>query len=176
MKVFIHTRDDVVLEFRERTRPPKSYFRFRDLMQQTLAREARFRADHSVYEAIHPQAPEADRPGPSDRALRPGEAGRARGPGCTAGGCQEPRGAGGWVPQGALHPGDDGGAGPARADRCEPHGRPRGGRTAGLRGREGGVGDRTPDRSVIKNKKGRIWVQAKRSSSRSHLRTIWSRT
>ena len=36
MKVFIHTRDDVVLELREGTRPPKSYFRFRDLMQQTL--------------------------------------------------------------------------------------------------------------------------------------------
>ncbi len=36
VKVFIHTRDDVVLEFREGTRPPKSYFRFRDLMQQTL--------------------------------------------------------------------------------------------------------------------------------------------
>jgi len=36
MKVFIHTRDDVVLEFREGTRPPKSYFRFRDLMQQAL--------------------------------------------------------------------------------------------------------------------------------------------
>ena len=33
VKVFIHTRDDVVLDFRERTRPPKSYFRFRDLMQ-----------------------------------------------------------------------------------------------------------------------------------------------
>jgi rRNA small subunit pseudouridine methyltransferase Nep1 len=35
-KVYIHTRDDLVLEFREQTRPPKSYFRFRDLMQQTL--------------------------------------------------------------------------------------------------------------------------------------------
>jgi rRNA small subunit pseudouridine methyltransferase Nep1 len=36
VKVFIHTRNDVVLEFREQTRPPKSYFRFRDLMQKTL--------------------------------------------------------------------------------------------------------------------------------------------
>ena len=35
-KVYIHTRDDVVLELREQTRPPKSYFRFRDLMQQAL--------------------------------------------------------------------------------------------------------------------------------------------
>jgi rRNA small subunit pseudouridine methyltransferase Nep1 len=36
VKVYIHTRDDVVLELRERTRPPKSYFRFRDLVQQVL--------------------------------------------------------------------------------------------------------------------------------------------
>jgi rRNA small subunit pseudouridine methyltransferase Nep1 len=35
-KVYIHTRDDAVLEFKEQTRPPKSYSRFRDLMQQTL--------------------------------------------------------------------------------------------------------------------------------------------
>jgi rRNA small subunit pseudouridine methyltransferase Nep1 len=35
-KVYIHTRDDMVLEFKEQTRPPKSYSRFRDLMQQTL--------------------------------------------------------------------------------------------------------------------------------------------
>jgi rRNA small subunit pseudouridine methyltransferase Nep1 len=36
VKVFIHTRNDVVLEFSDQTRPPKSYFRFRDLMQKTL--------------------------------------------------------------------------------------------------------------------------------------------
>jgi len=36
VKVYIHTRDDLVLEFRERTRPPKSYSRFRDLVQQVL--------------------------------------------------------------------------------------------------------------------------------------------
>jgi rRNA small subunit pseudouridine methyltransferase Nep1 len=35
-KVYIHTRDDIVLDFAERTRPPKSYTRFRDLMQQAL--------------------------------------------------------------------------------------------------------------------------------------------
>jgi len=35
-KVYIHTRNDVVLEFRERTRPPKSYSRFRDLMRKSL--------------------------------------------------------------------------------------------------------------------------------------------
>ncbi len=36
VKVYIHTRDDVVLEFRAGTRPPKSYFRFRDLVQKVL--------------------------------------------------------------------------------------------------------------------------------------------
>ena len=35
-KVYIHTRNDVVLELREQTRPPKSYSRFRDLMRKTL--------------------------------------------------------------------------------------------------------------------------------------------
>lgn len=35
-KVYIHTRNDKVLEFKEQTRPPKSYFRFRDLMQKVL--------------------------------------------------------------------------------------------------------------------------------------------
>ena len=35
-KVYIHTRNDVVLEFRERTRPPKSYSRFRDLMRKSM--------------------------------------------------------------------------------------------------------------------------------------------
>jgi len=34
--VYIHTRNNLVLEFREKTRPPKSYFRFRDLMQKVL--------------------------------------------------------------------------------------------------------------------------------------------
>lgn len=36
LRVYIHTRDDVVLELQEGTRPPKSYARFRDLMQQVL--------------------------------------------------------------------------------------------------------------------------------------------
>jgi rRNA small subunit pseudouridine methyltransferase Nep1 len=36
VKVFIHTRNNVVLEFRERTRPPKTYSRFRDLMRKSL--------------------------------------------------------------------------------------------------------------------------------------------
>jgi rRNA small subunit pseudouridine methyltransferase Nep1 len=35
-KVYIHTIDDVVLEFEERIRPPKSYARFRNLMEKTL--------------------------------------------------------------------------------------------------------------------------------------------
>jgi rRNA small subunit pseudouridine methyltransferase Nep1 len=35
-KVYIHTCNDIVLEFREQTRPPKSYSRFRDLMRKSL--------------------------------------------------------------------------------------------------------------------------------------------
>jgi rRNA small subunit pseudouridine methyltransferase Nep1 len=35
-KVYIHTHDDQVLEFKEQTRPPKSYSRFRDLVQKVL--------------------------------------------------------------------------------------------------------------------------------------------
>lgn len=37
VRVFIHTRDDLVLELKERTRPPKSYDRFRDLVQKLLS-------------------------------------------------------------------------------------------------------------------------------------------
>lgn len=36
VKVYLHTRDDLVLDFMEQTRPPKSYSRFRDLMQKSL--------------------------------------------------------------------------------------------------------------------------------------------
>jgi len=36
VKVYIHTREDIVLELKERTRPPKSYARFRDLMEHIL--------------------------------------------------------------------------------------------------------------------------------------------
>src|SRR5271167_3569517 len=36
VKVFIHTRENDVLELKERTRPPKSYARFRDLVQKLL--------------------------------------------------------------------------------------------------------------------------------------------
>ncbi len=36
LKVFVHTHADEVLEFRERTRVPKSYFRFRGLVEQAL--------------------------------------------------------------------------------------------------------------------------------------------
>jgi rRNA small subunit pseudouridine methyltransferase Nep1 len=39
VKVYIHTRDDVVLELKEQTRPPKSYARFRDLVQKLLSEE-----------------------------------------------------------------------------------------------------------------------------------------
>ena len=35
-RVYIHTLDDTVLEFGEGTRPPKSYARFRNLMEKTL--------------------------------------------------------------------------------------------------------------------------------------------
>lgn len=41
VKIYIHTRDDVVLELREGTRPPKSYFRFRDLVQKVLKEKPR---------------------------------------------------------------------------------------------------------------------------------------
>ena len=34
--VFVHTFDDDVIEFREKVRPPKSYQRFRSLMEKTL--------------------------------------------------------------------------------------------------------------------------------------------
>lgn len=37
VKVYIHTREDIVLELREGTRPPKSYARFRDLVQKLLS-------------------------------------------------------------------------------------------------------------------------------------------
>jgi rRNA small subunit pseudouridine methyltransferase Nep1 len=33
VKVFVHTNNDVVLEFEEKTRPPKSYARFRNLVE-----------------------------------------------------------------------------------------------------------------------------------------------
>ncbi|MDG6926568.1 MAG: ribosome biogenesis protein [Nitrososphaerota archaeon] len=36
VKVFIHTRENVVLELKEGTRPPKSYARFRDLARKLL--------------------------------------------------------------------------------------------------------------------------------------------
>lgn len=36
VKVFIHTVDDVILVFEEKTRPPKSYARFRNLLEKVL--------------------------------------------------------------------------------------------------------------------------------------------
>jgi rRNA small subunit pseudouridine methyltransferase Nep1 len=36
VKAFVHTHGDVVLELKERTRIPKSYFRFRGLIEQAL--------------------------------------------------------------------------------------------------------------------------------------------
>jgi rRNA small subunit pseudouridine methyltransferase Nep1 len=36
-KVFVHTYDDTVLEFAEKTRIPKNYLRFRGLMEEALA-------------------------------------------------------------------------------------------------------------------------------------------
>ena len=35
-RIFVHTRDDVVLEIREKTRIPKNYIRFRGLMEKAL--------------------------------------------------------------------------------------------------------------------------------------------
>src|SRR2546428_177722 len=37
VKVYVHTRGDVVLEIAERTRLPKSYFRFRNLIEKHLS-------------------------------------------------------------------------------------------------------------------------------------------
>src|SRR2546425_4456248 len=37
VKVYVHTRDDVVLEIAEKTRLPKSYFRFRSLVEKHLS-------------------------------------------------------------------------------------------------------------------------------------------
>ena len=37
VKVYVHTRGDVVLEIAERTRLPKSYFRFRNLVEKHLS-------------------------------------------------------------------------------------------------------------------------------------------
>ncbi len=36
VRVYVHTRDDLVLELRPQTRPPKSYSRFRDMVQKLL--------------------------------------------------------------------------------------------------------------------------------------------
>jgi rRNA small subunit pseudouridine methyltransferase Nep1 len=36
IKIFVHTLNDVVLEFEERTRPPRSYLRFRNLFESAL--------------------------------------------------------------------------------------------------------------------------------------------
>jgi rRNA small subunit pseudouridine methyltransferase Nep1 len=36
VKVYIHTYDDMVLEIKETTRPPKNYFRFRSLIEKLL--------------------------------------------------------------------------------------------------------------------------------------------
>src|SRR2546428_3947481 len=37
VKVYVHTRGDAVLEIAEGTRPPKSYFRFRNLVEKHLS-------------------------------------------------------------------------------------------------------------------------------------------
>jgi len=39
VKVYIHTQGNIVLELKEQTRPPKSYARFRDLVQKLLNEE-----------------------------------------------------------------------------------------------------------------------------------------
>lgn len=62
VKVYVHTRDDLVLELRPQTRPPKSYSRFRDLVQKLLVE----RPDSgliTVYEASLSEL--LDRIGPS---------------------------------------------------------------------------------------------------------------
>ena len=53
VKVYIHTRDDIVLELKEQTRPPKSYARFRDLVQKLLSEKPKSGLI-SVYESSIP--------------------------------------------------------------------------------------------------------------------------
>ncbi|TLY13553.1 MAG: hypothetical protein E6K84_04035 [Thaumarchaeota archaeon] len=40
VKVYVHTRGDVVLEIAERTRLPKSYFRFRNLVEKHISEKS----------------------------------------------------------------------------------------------------------------------------------------
>jgi rRNA small subunit pseudouridine methyltransferase Nep1 len=40
-RVFVHTRDDLVVEFAEKTRIPKNYIRFRGLMEEALVERPR---------------------------------------------------------------------------------------------------------------------------------------
>lgn len=54
VRVYIHTRDNFVLELKEQTRPPKSYARFRDLVQKLLSEEPESGLI-SVYRASIPQ-------------------------------------------------------------------------------------------------------------------------
>ncbi len=62
VKVFVHTNQDVVLEIAEKTRIPKSYFRFRGLVEKVLAggsgeglvRSHSMRIDRLVREVIAP--------------------------------------------------------------------------------------------------------------------------
>lgn len=55
VKVFIHTNNDIVLEFEEKTRPPKSYPRFRNLIEGVLSEKPRvglIRAHDSSFSAL----------------------------------------------------------------------------------------------------------------------------
>lgn len=53
VRVYIHTREDIVLELKEQTRPPKSYARFRDIVQKLLSEKPKSGLI-SVYESSIP--------------------------------------------------------------------------------------------------------------------------
>ena len=78
-RVYIHTIDDSVLEFGEGARPPKSYARFRNLMEKLLVE----RPDERPGERAGrdpASAPEGHRDGLLGWPLRPGGAGAPRCP------------------------------------------------------------------------------------------------
>lgn len=55
VKVYVHTNADEVLEFQEKTRIPKSYFRFRGLVEQALSEKPRaglLKARESSFERL----------------------------------------------------------------------------------------------------------------------------
>ena len=118
VKVYIHTRGDLVLELRPLTRPPKSYSRFRDLVQKLLV-ERPGPGLITVYEASLSEL--LDKIGP-DIAIGLSTQGKMTDLETLAveiSSDEEPRGAPGRISQGSLHAGDHR---QARRDRQNPRG------------------------------------------------------